>query len=217
MVIGITINNIIRDHISKLCEAYEIITEQQPIMPINPYDLEKSFPDKAPQEFETVELSASNIDNEYELTPMDVEKTNFNVIEFMYMDASFEVFGRAGQLENNLITKLAELQSDDVDIILLNKESTRSKNATLFFLSKNNFDLKQIVFPDKYEDFYMYCDVLITDNPKLMDIKPKDKILIKVENEFNIDYISDFTIIKVSDIFELIEEIKNKHNSLKNS
>ena len=43
--IGITINNILRDHISKLKDLYEFEFEKQPIEPINPFDLSKSFPD----------------------------------------------------------------------------------------------------------------------------------------------------------------------------
>ena len=46
MVIGITINNILRDHIEQLSKIYNIVTGDEPIQPINPFDLEKSFPTK---------------------------------------------------------------------------------------------------------------------------------------------------------------------------
>mgnify|MGYP000530575668 FL=1 len=44
MIIGITINNILRDHITQLRKAYSLLTEKEPIEPINPFDLETSFP-----------------------------------------------------------------------------------------------------------------------------------------------------------------------------
>jgi hypothetical protein len=215
MVIGITINNIVRDHISKLAEAYEFITENEPILPINPFDLEPSFPTKI-QEIDVIELSASNIDNEHQLMPMDKADESFDVYEFMYMDASFEVFGRCNQTENNLIANLSKLKDETTEVVLLNKESSRSKCATLFFLSKNNFDLNKIIFPDNYEDFYKNCDVLVTDNPKLLELPHENRIVVKIKNDFNIDYDADFTIIKLSEIFDIIDQIKNKFENTKN-
>jgi hypothetical protein len=46
MVIGITINNILRDHIDQLSKIYTIVTGEEPLQPINPFDLESSFPTK---------------------------------------------------------------------------------------------------------------------------------------------------------------------------
>ena len=45
MIVGITINNILRDHISKLKDLYEFEFEKEPIEPINPFNLSASFPD----------------------------------------------------------------------------------------------------------------------------------------------------------------------------
>jgi hypothetical protein len=97
--------------------------------------------------------------------------------------------------------------------VLLNKESPRSKCATLFFLSKNNFDFSKILFPNDYKGFWDEIDVLISDDPKILKKKPKNKISIKVKNEFNLDIKSDFTIINVNNIKELkniIKTIKEK-------
>jgi len=45
MVIGITVNNILRDHLSKLKDLYEFEFEKEAIEPINPFNLQASFPD----------------------------------------------------------------------------------------------------------------------------------------------------------------------------
>jgi hypothetical protein len=96
--------------------------------------------------------------------------------------------------------------------VLLNNESQRSKSATLFFLSKNYYNLEQIIFPSKWKDFWSYCDVLVTDNPKLLKTKPKDKISIKYKNYFNVDIKSDYTIINIEELFKILKKLKKEQN-----
>jgi hypothetical protein len=212
MIIGITINNIIRDEISQMIKAYETITDKEHISPVNPFNLELSFPtiksDVITEEFNPdVELPEQLHLNEVDL--------DFNIYKFIYEEASFEIFGRAYESEDGIIRKLKQYEKKlGVKFILINKESPRSKGATLFFLSKNNFDFEKILFPKNEKGFWDEVDVLITDNPKVLKRKPKNKYSIKVQNDFNIDIKSDFTIINLSDIKTLkniIKEIKNKN------
>lgn len=212
MIIGITINNILRNHIDKLSEIYESITTKVPITPINPYDLEKSYPtvvdDVVGYEFDVnnPEIELPSNDNIEENIPIDVN-------ELMYNDASFEIFGRSEQSYDNIINKLSLLQDKDFEIVLLNKESPRSKCATLFFLSKSNFNFNKIIFPNEYKDFWKHCDVLVTDNPNLLKKKRKNKIIIKVQNDFNIDYPSDFTIININELSNILDDVKKIYNN----
>ena len=103
----------------------------------------------------------------------------------------------------------------EIKIVLMNNESQRSKAATLFFLSKNYYNLEQIVFPNKWKDFWSYCDILVTDNPKLLKIKPKDKISIKVKNDFNVDIKSNYTIIDIKELFKILKNINKEKNGKK--
>jgi len=215
MVIGFTINNILRNHIEKLSEAYEAITYKKPIEPINPFELYDSFPKEEDDELVFSEFDVNNtsdgekIDNDLNMAGNDI---SFDVYEYLYMDAAFEIFGRCEQAEENLMVKLTNLKSQDVEVILLNKESPRSKCATLFYLSKINFDLNRIIFPDQFKEFGNYCDVIVTDNPRIIESMDERKIIVKVENQFNVDYKSDFTILKVSDIFNIFDDIKKAYN-----
>lgn len=210
MVIGITINNILRDHIDQLSKIYTIVTGDEPLQPINPFDLESSFPTKQNDE-QISEFKVDKGETEFELNESD---ENFNVHEFMYHEASFEVFGRSEETVSGILLKLKEYEKKlKVKFILLNKESPRSKCATLFFLSKNSFNFDKILFPNDYKNFWDEVDILITDNPKILKKKPKNKISIKVKNEFNLDIKSDFTIIDISNIKEIkniIKTIKEK-------
>jgi hypothetical protein len=210
MIIGITINNIVRDHISQLKKAYTLLTEEEAIEPINPFDLESSFPNKTSTEL-IQEFTVTETSDEMPLNEVNEE---FNVYEFMYHEASFEIFGRSEESIDGIVRKLKEYEKKlKVNIVLINKESPRSKCATLFFLSKNGFDFDRILFPKDYKNFWDEIDVLITDNPKALKKKPKNKYSIKVKNDFNIDIKSDFTIIDLNDyktLKSIIKMIKEK-------
>jgi len=211
MVIGITINNILRDHISKLKDLYEFEFEKEAIEPINPFELSKSFPDIEGN----VEEPEFKDDEEVEFTE-NKKDTSFNLDRFMYEDACFEVFGRTDETIPGIIKEISDFSNKNkIKIILLNNESQRSKSATLFFLSKNYYNLEEIVFPKKWKDFWDHCDVLVTDNPKLLKTKPKDKISIKYQNEFNIDIKSDYTIINSKELFKLLKKLNKEKNGKK--
>lgn len=201
MIIGITINNILRDHISKLKDLYEFEFEKEAIEPINPFDLGSSFPNIEGE----VEEPEFKDDQEVEFTE-NKKDNSFNLDRFMYEDACFEVFGRTDETIAGIIKEISDFSNKNkINIVLLNNESQRSKAATLFFLSKNYYNLEQIIFPKKWKDFWSYCDVLVTDNPKLLKIKPKDKVAIKYQNEFNVDIKSDYTIINSKELFKILK------------
>lgn len=211
MIIGITINNILRDHISKLKDLYEFEFEKEAIEPINPFDLASSFPNIEGD----VEEPEFKDDQEVEF--LENKKDNsFNLDRFMYEDACFEVFGRTDETIAGIIKEISDFANKNkINIVLLNNESQRSKAATLFFLSKNYYNLEQIIFPKKWKDFWSYCDVLVTDNPKLLNIKPKDKTSIKYQNEFNVDIKSDYTIINSKELFKLLKKLNKEKNGKK--
>lgn len=211
MVIGITINNILRDHITKLKDLYEFEFEKEVIEPINPFNLSKSFPnikgDTESPEFKD--------DEEVELTE-NKKDGSFNLDQFLYEDACFEIFGRTEETIPGIVKEISDFSNKNkINIILLNNESQRSKSATLFFLSKNYYNLEKIIFPKKWKDFWSHCDVLITDNPKILKTKPEEKISIKYENGFNLDIKSDYTIINTKELFKLLKKLNKEKNGKK--
>jgi hypothetical protein len=208
MIVGITINNILRDHISKLKDLYEFEFEKEAIEPINPFNLSASFPDI----HSDVESPEFKPDEEVEFTE-NKKDGSFNLEKFLYDDACFEVFGRTDETEPGVIKEISDFSNKNkINILLLNNESQRSKAATLFFLSKNYYNLEQIIFPKKWKDFWVHCDILVTDNPKILKAKPKGKISIKYQNEFNIDIKSDYTIINTKELFKLLKKLNKEKN-----
>lgn len=209
MVIGITINNLLRDHISKLSEIYKEITGKDPIEPINPYDLEKSFPKQSSVNSE-VDFNVNNTE-EIDL-PYNEVTTDFDVLDFVYNDASFEVFGRSEESHDGIIRKLKNAaHSNQVTILLMNRESSRSKCATLFFLSKTGFDFETIYFPKRSALFWKHVDALVTDDPKLLEIAPNKKISVKIETEYNKHIPSTLTFKSVGKPTYLVQVIKKKY------
>lgn len=205
MRVGITINNILRDHIIQLCKIYYSVTGELPIEPINPYNLEASFPTKIGETKTTDFKPDEEITFEYH----EDDDKDFDVYKFLHQDASFEIFGRAEEVVSGMLIKLKQIgKRQNTKFILLNKESSRSKCATLFFLSKNNFDFDEIHFPKTNKDFWTNVDVLITDDPKILNAKPAKKTAIKFQTEFNIDIKTKYSIIKLNEIEQLLRKIK---------
>lgn len=202
-IVGITINGLIRDHISQLIKVYEFVTGLEPIYPINPYKLEESFPNVISEEEKFQEFDVTKED--VELEPQINEQISFDLIKEMYENSAFEVFGRAEEVYRGLLLRLKALEKTyNIKFVLLSKESPRSKAATLFFLSKINFDFEKVIFPHFYIDFWNEVDIMITDNPNIIKNKPKNKGLISIVNEHNchirngqkIKSINDFRSLK---------------------
>lgn len=191
MRIGIIINNVLRDHISQLVKVYTRYTGNDPVEPIDPYNLDKSFPlDGTDSEIKSIQ-------------------------EFIHIDAPLEILGTADETIKGIVQRLNNLQAEiDDEIILINRDSTRGRSATMFFLSKTNFALKKVFFTDSYEECWEYADLLITDHPDIMECKPNDKILVKLKGSYNNEYKADLDIESPNEIFDIVAEtffhFKNK-------
>jgi len=204
MKIGITIDGVVRDFITK----FELV-----------YD--KYYPVIDEETGENISIERDIKDLElYKYfkfsgdTPSQ-EKTELN--KFMYVDASLEIFGHAGEVKLNSVEYLNQLHNLIEDMghtpIIISKELNNSKPATLFFLSKLSCKVNSIKFVRDYKDKWNHVDVLITASPDTLISKPVDKISIKVINTYNKDYNSDYTIV---DLKELLED-KNTLSKILNT
>jgi len=185
--VGLVLNNLVRDYLSRLIEVYskystpkDAETPVLPIEPINPYKLEDSFPMEDDDEFD-------------------------DVYSWLYHSVSLEVFGGANQTKTNLLARINAFQDKIHDkFILLSKETTRSKYATLSFLSKSQFDLNELIFVEDYEEYWKHVDVLITDNPEILKVKPDNKTAVVLKNDYNNEYHAiGYGINSPDDIFRL--------------
>ena len=183
MRIGISLNGVIRDFITKFESVYDkyfpIDGEDPPNRNIDTLDLLEHF------EFTggTTELN-----------------------KFLYVDSALEIFGHAGEIKLNCVEHLNQLHNIIEDMghtpIIISKELNNSKPSTLFFLSKLSAKINNIIFVREYEQKWEHVDILITANPLALESKPSGKISIKVINTYNKNNDADYTIVELKEIID---------------
>jgi hypothetical protein len=193
MIVGITIDGVVRDFITKFESVYD-----------------KYYPvEEGDETEEQKEVKERVIDTLDLLEHFHFKEGEEELNKLLYVDASLEIFGHAGEVKLNSVEHLNQLHNIIEDMghtpIVISKELNNSKPATLFFLSKLSTKVNNIVFVRDYDKKWEYVDVLITANPTTLNSKPNDKISIKVINHYNKNCDSDYTIV---DIKELLDDKK---------
>lgn len=190
MVIGIDLNEVLRDFIGQVeytYEKYKTPENGYEVGDVDSFELIKHFPFKG-----------------------GVDEMN----KFIYEEAALEIFGHADELHDNLINRLNIYNMDIVDdeeheLCLVSREAINSIPATYFFLSKTGCKITNLKFHTKYIDIWKGIDVLITANPLLIENKPNGKIVVKIESCYNKDTKGDYE-------FETLMDFMNDHKILKN-
>lgn len=123
-----------------------------------------------------------------------LESFKFHSVEeleyFLFVEYPIEVFGHAGIIYPNVVSELNKIIYENTNhnftVIGLN-EVGKAKPATLFFLSKNGFLGNNIKFikSSDIEKMWDNCDLWVTDNKEIIDLKPTSKNAIKFNNDYN--------------------------------
>jgi hypothetical protein len=210
--IGIEINGVLRDTIGKFTQLYEkhMIEESE--------DDNKSF-----------ELDMSG--NTEEVLPVEGfeykikgDATSLNLMEhfsfvdenelykFMYEDFVMQIFGHAGSTETFTFNDLNDLYMkyrEKNDVVIVSDEIGRSKPASLFFLSKFGCLIETIKFYSNSTINSMWdsVDILVTSNPSLIEEKPKDKIVIKYNTNYNKNVNSEYEISSLKELDETLQKL----------
>lgn len=168
MKIGIELNNIVRDINYQLVKYYK-------------KDINKDFNDE---------------DFDYNITDV-LPKLKFKnkkaKREFVYTDYPYEIFGCANTMEKNLsvainnwLIGLYEKDDDKYEVCAFScNEETLTVQSTYFFLSKIGCRIREMFFPLKESDMWERCDVIITNNEKVINSKPNDKVVVLINNNDN--------------------------------
>lgn len=193
MIVGITIDGVVRDFITKFESVYD-----------------KYYPvEEGDETEEQEEIKERVIDTLNLLDHFHFKEGEEELNKLLYVDASLEIFGHAGEVKLNSVEHLNQLHNIIEDMghtpVVISKELNNSKPATLFFLSKLSAKVNNIIFVRDYDKKWDHVDVLITANPTTLNSKPNDKISIKVINHYNKNCDSDYTIV---DIKELLDDKK---------
>jgi hypothetical protein len=145
----------------------------------------------------------------------DINKLN----TFLYMEAPLEIFGHAGQMSdglmnhfNRFIMNMKDEAEHQVELVSL--EVDKSIPSTFFFLSKLGAKIPNVRFVSAYAEKWDGIDILITANPKALELKPTGKISVKVKAPYNKDVAADYEIDSILDFIKN-EELRDKILSTK--
>jgi hypothetical protein len=108
----------------------------------------------------------------------------------MYEEYAMELFGHSPSSELltfNILNELYLNLRDDHNFIIISNEISKSKPASLFFLSKFGCLLEKVMFYNEKtkNDMWDEVDILLTSNPTLLLNKPSNKTLVKYKTSYN--------------------------------
>ena len=138
-------------------------------------------------------------------------------INFMYMDFPMNICGHAPSVSPNTFNILSNIQKtvlkkrDKLSIIC--SAVAKQKPASLFFYSKYGAEVDEILFYNKKNCKKMWSkfDVIVTANPQLLEIKPKNKVSIKISTDYNKNLVADFEIQTIEDFTSIYNRLNLKH------
>jgi len=218
MRIGIDINGVLRDTLLKFEQLYQknLIDNQE--------NKDKTYELSFSGESNTLSGITENVNSQdfkYEIIS-DVNTDNLlnhfkfpneeDLFSFMYEEYTMELFGHAPSTEMttfNILNDLYYELRNNYELLIISEEIGKSKPASLFFLAKFGCLIEKVVFYSELTKNKLWeeVDVFITANPKIIKTKPKDKIIVKYNTNYNNNIISDFEISTLSDFSLLLKKI----------
>jgi len=217
MRIGIELNGVLRDTISKITQVYEKhMVEEMAEEIIKTYETTVDSEDY-------IEMTFDEVDFKYEIkspvTSLNLMdhfsfKDKDELYNFMYEEFPMQIFGHAPSTELTSFNDLNDIYyrlRDNHDLIIVSDEIGRSKPASLFFLSKFGCLIEKVKFYSNSTINSMWgeIDILLTSNPDLLLSYPDNKIIIKYETEYNKQINSEYSITKIKELEDVLNTILN--------
>jgi hypothetical protein len=217
MRIGIELNGVLRDTISKITQVYEKhMVEEMAEEIIKTYETTVDSEDY-------VEMTFDEVDFKYEIkspvTTLNLMdhfsfKDKDELYNFLYEEFPMQIFGHAPSTELTSFNDLNDIYyrlRDNHDLMIVSDEIGRSKPASLFFLSKFGCLIEKVKFYSNSTINSMWdeIDILLTSNPDLLLSYPDNKIIIKYETEYNKQINSEYSITKIKGLEDVLNTILN--------
>lgn len=219
--IGIEINGVLRDTISKFTELYEkhLVDSHFNESTDKTYEIEFSGDTDEVIEFnENIEVNNFEYKVLSPVTSLDLGShfsfpSKDDLYSFMYEEYTMELFGHAPSTEMlsfNLLNDIYYNLRDTYDLMIVSDEIGRSKPSSLFFLSKFGCLVEKVFFYSEItkNDMLGEVDILLTANPDLLLNKPDNKIIIKFITDYNKNIKSEYEISSLSDLELTIKKIE---------
>ena len=137
---------------------------------------------------------------------------------FVYNDFAFELFGKCGVCTRKLEAELNDWTEktlkdidteEDIEVMFVSPmEYGLSIGNTYFFISKLGSKVREVYFPTDSATIWDKCNVLITANPNLLEIKPEGKVAIKIDADYNKESNADYSFKDLSEFLKNNENVK---------
>ena len=213
--VGIEINGVLRDTVTKFKQLYEKhLIDKDDIDDEKTYSLDLSG---NTEEIEVITEDNFKYEELSEVTSLELNthfsfKTNEEYFEFMYEDYTMELFGHAPSTEYSTFNDLNDLYlelRDRLDLSIVSDEISKSKPASLFFLSKFGCLLEKFRFYSNItlDDMWNDVDILVTSNPNLLLNQPKGKTVIKFETQYNSNIKNKHTVKTIKELKVKLKEL----------
>jgi hypothetical protein len=188
MKIGISLNEVLRDFLGQFVYTYEKY--------IGEVDLKRE------------DIKSTDLMEFFDFETID------GLNKFLFDEAALEIFGHADQMSDNLMDKfnlfLMDIKDDEEhEIEIVSREAMKSIPSTFFFLSKLSCKIDKIRFIVDYDKYWDGVDVLITADPRALEVKPEGKMSIKINAPYNHGVKSDFELDSIVD-FITDEDLRDK-------
>lgn len=217
MKIGIDVNGVLRDTILKFDLVYQknLIEKKDEEFLGQTFELDLSGntslieSEESNFEYKKIsEVTSLNLQNHYSF------QSDEELFSFLYEDFAMEIFGHSPSTEMTTFNVLNDIYfefRDEFELTIVSNEIGKSKPSTLFFLSKFGCLLEKVIFYSESTKNNMWneVDILLTSNPELLLDKPKNKIVVKYNTNYNKQIESKYEINSISEFSEIIKKIKN--------
>jgi 5'(3')-deoxyribonucleotidase len=184
IVIGITLDDVIRDFSSQFIKLYnDVYKDRQIDNDIDMYDLLKYFKDKE------------------------------SALDFIYSEVVLELFGLGEQTSKNCLFNLNKIkeifEENGFELIIISNEFGKSISATLHFLGANMCQFNKIIFTKTNQELFDNCDYIVTTNYLLVDnFKDENDRIILIDKPYNKHVDIKYKLSNVNKLPNLIEELK---------
>lgn len=190
-VIGIELNDVIRDYTGQFIEFYRKIVDDK------------------------CELELKDVDS-FDFYNVFAFDSKLDYQEFRYVDAAYDLNALAPLVDSRLlglvnnwtenILKNLDVDEDPEIVFFSALEIGATIPATLGFLSDKGFKVREYSFPLDSTKIFDRCDIVVTANPNIIEACPDDKIVIKINMPYNENVESKYTF---ESLYDLLTDSEN--------
>lgn len=162
-------------------------------------------------EYEKIDSIKENVLDKY----IDFEN-KCDLMQFLYEDYPYEIFGCANPIEKDLpgnintwLYNISNYEKEDIRVIYFSLyEDALTIQSTYFFLSKIGTRVRNIMLPKNIEEVYKVADAIITSNKKILLNSPKRIKCVLINNNGTKSKDATKTMLNYDSLNDIIRDEK---------